>query len=733
MIQSKTLNEVKHLIIKDKNISKAIALLHQYLSKNERFSQLERVEEIKKEYDLMKEYMLKGYVDQQRNQLYSSLLQRLYVIAMNASIDVFKDKNLTPVTKEPSLGEDIFTFEEIEKTLTQFVQDVTMLSLELDSNKETKQKQIYSDHYNYLSRLFNAIVVSHQWSESFALSFQSLLLSPTIETSDVQQIVSAITLGAMQVFDINKFKTLVTLYLNAEDEEVKQRAFVGFAFTLPSVEDELYPEVKEIVDEVIAKKGAKELYELQLQVFYCKNTDADNEELQKNILPNIMGNEHFSLNSSDIIDLEKDNLKDILGQHSSEQDIEKLEASIDKMKDMQKAGADIYFGGFARMKSFSFFYRLSNWFTPFSFYHPEVASLVDKIGESKFIKELMNNGPFCNSDKYSFALSLSQVITSLPANMKEMFENSGMLPDNMIVGDLNSPSYIRRTYLQDLYRFFRLSTFKNVFFNPFNYSRTEKQSFFFVNSLLLDTNLNAFAPELVRFLMKKKMYNEIPDILSAYENGTDRGLKHLAALYYLQKGSYISAKVYYEMLYTEDTNDLKALQGLAQSELYLEHHKKAIEYYSILLQHAPEKFSYQFNKAIALLNEGELNDGMNILFKLDLEKADNLDVKRAIAWGYLLQKRAEDSIKMYRSFFESNNQMVSDYLNMSYALWANSEVEEAVKMFKQYIESLKLEKEEARIKLQKDFANDRIFFKIYLYSDAECNIMLDLIFEESAN
>ena len=66
---------------------------------------------------------------------------------------------------------------------------------------------------------------------------------------------------------------------------------------------------------------------------------------------------------------------------------------------------------------------------------------------------------------------------------------------------------------------------------------------------------------------------------------------------------------------------------------------------------------------------------------------------------------------MYRSLFESNNQMVSDYLNMSYALWANNEVEEAVNMFKQYIESLKLEKEEARIKLQKDFANDRIFFK----------------------
>ena len=38
-------------------------------------------------------------------------------------------------------------------------------------------------------------------------------------------------------------------------------------FHFAMLEDELYLEVKEIVDEVIAKKGAKELYELQLQVF----------------------------------------------------------------------------------------------------------------------------------------------------------------------------------------------------------------------------------------------------------------------------------------------------------------------------------------------------------------------------------------------------------------------------------------------------------------------------------
>ena len=104
--------------------------------------------------------------------------------------------------------------------------------------------------------------------------------------------------------------------------------------------------------------------------FYCKNTDADNEELQKNILAQYHGKWAFFFELFRYHRLGKDNLKDILGQHSSEQDIEKLEASIDKMKDMQKAGADIYFGGFARMKSFSFFYRLSNWFTPFSFITP---------------------------------------------------------------------------------------------------------------------------------------------------------------------------------------------------------------------------------------------------------------------------------------------------------------------------------------------------------------------------
>ena len=86
--------------------------------------------------------------------------------------------------------------------------------------------------------------------------------------------------------------------------------------------------------------------------------------------------------------------------------MEELEASFQKISDMQKRGADIYFGGFSHMKRFSFFYTLCNWFMPFYTEHPQLQHLTQGLLQSNFIKQLMLHGPFCDSDKYSFTLGV---------------------------------------------------------------------------------------------------------------------------------------------------------------------------------------------------------------------------------------------------------------------------------------------------------------------------------------
>ena len=88
------------------------------------------------------------------------------------------------------------------------------------------------------------------------------------------------------------------------------------------------------------------------------------------------------------------------------------------MAEMQRNGSDIYFGGFKQMKRYPFFYTLSNWFCPFYQEHPGLSNTTSKLKNSKFLDILQKNGPFCDSDKFSFALALATVVDKIPENMR---------------------------------------------------------------------------------------------------------------------------------------------------------------------------------------------------------------------------------------------------------------------------------------------------------------------------
>ena len=95
--------------------------------------------------------------------------------------------------------------------------------------------------------------------------------------------------------------------------------------------------------------------------------------------------------------------------------MEMMEESIQKMMKMQQQGSDIYFGGFSKMKRFPFFDHIANWFMPFSAHHPGLKEVAQKLGDSSFLDKMTEQGLFCESDKYSLALTMAQIINQLPA------------------------------------------------------------------------------------------------------------------------------------------------------------------------------------------------------------------------------------------------------------------------------------------------------------------------------
>ena len=452
------------------NVGKAIAEMETYLAAYPQQQTTEKLKGIKTEYQLMEDYWRKGVVDPQLTQLYQHLLQRLYVLFGNVAsyYHTLSHPTLSGIYSRVRLEHQDWSLKMIRKEMEDFVSSVAMLEFETEQAREVKKELLYRNHQLQMNALFNYILTSRMWSDGVGHDFEEMLISPTIDGNDQQLLVSAVTLSLLNQFDMAKFRTLVNVYRRSQEEAVRQRALVGWVLAMDDNVDNIYPEQAEIVVQLLkSEKACEELTELQMQLIYCLNAEKDTKTIQKEIMPDLMANQQFQVTQFGIVEREEDPMEDILHPEASEQRMEKLEATFGRMMDMQKKGSDIYFGGFSQMKRFPFFYDISNWFTPFFFEHPDIIHFVKRAKGNKFLEKMMRVGPFCDSDKYSFVIAFQQVMEQIPESMRKMLDRGEATMGEVPMEELTTPAYMRRAYLMDLYRFFRLYPNRQEFENPF--------------------------------------------------------------------------------------------------------------------------------------------------------------------------------------------------------------------------------------------------------------------------
>lgn len=422
-------------LIQQHELGKAIKALYKILTESPHLGNIDELQNIRESYSLMIDFMKRGYKDDKREELYLSLLQKLFYLTSNVE-NSWNTMNIASYVEAKSIAKDMnMSFDFIKNILESFVTDITMASLENDETRNQKTKKLYSRHNDFVNRLFNAIWISNQWSDNERNFYTELLVSPTIDVNDALLIISAISIGAINIFDKNKLLTLIEIYQRGTDERIRQRALVGLAFSQPDGDTaNIFPELTDTLEKLFANKNTqRELLELQMQVFYCLNAEKDNSHIQKEIIPTLIKNNNLQITHFGIIEKEEDPMQDILHPDKADKAMEDVEKSIQQMMDMQKAGSDIYFGGFSQMKRFPFFYPMSNWLCPFYTEHPDLQSANARLEDSKFLNTLFKNGPFCDSDKYSFALALSSVIDKIPANVREMMSSSESLAHHSLL------------------------------------------------------------------------------------------------------------------------------------------------------------------------------------------------------------------------------------------------------------------------------------------------------------
>ncbi len=705
----------------------AMDSLESFLATHPHQVNADRLHALRSEFDLMSDYWKRGFKDPQLPALFQKLVQRMYVLSMNIckEHDIRHSSFFSSIFMRLHMTARDWSPSNIRDDLEMFVSETAMLELEPENKRQAREKELYENHQHQMSLLFDHILTSDLWTDAAASAIENILLSPTVDVNDQLLMLSAMTLTNFEYFDMAKFRTLVHVYEKSTDESVRQRALVGWALSTNAKETmTIYPEIKTLIDQVLEdEKHCLELVELQKQLIFCISAEQDNATIQREIMPDLMKGQGFYMTEKGIVEKDENSIEDIISPDKQEQMLEKMEEGYQRMVNMQRQGSDIYFSGFSHMKRYPFFYDLSNWFVPFFKQHPAVKGVLEKMGMEHFMDILVTKGPFCNSDKYSFVFAFDQVFNQIPANLRQLIERGEASLSEWGEQELHNPVFIRRIYLQDLYRFFRLFRDRSEFRNLFDESDVP---YIFCNRPIFSgTQLESYFNDVVAFMLKRKRLVEACCILDNYSE-SQRDFQ-----FYMMAG-YLSLNFHKELetLHSVGTEELylkalqfqpdneKALSGYARSLFLIHDYQKALETYEKLLTINPKK-SYILNKAVCLLKLNQSSAAVKDLYKMNYESPDDTAVTRVLAWALVREGKYEAADKIYSDLL-NGDVLPDDLLNYGYCLWFSGRISEAADCFRRF---LKESKEKASYIL----TNDAALLKEKGITDPEQQMMLYIL------
>ena len=729
MWENKQLNDIQRQIFQ-RRLGKALNMAQNYVFTFPQQYDSSLLQDLKNNYQLMTDYWRKGAADPRRAEVYQVLLRRLNSFVTNMMIQdrIAHTSSLQTLRRKGEEIRSVISEHLLQARLEEFVANVAMLEFEPEQKRDERRQQLYREHQQFMDRLFGHILTSDVWPDWLADAFVNILLSPTVDAQDQQLIVSAVMLAAMNVFDFNKFRVLVQVYRQTTDSSLRQRALVGWVFSADSSMAEFYPEMHDMVVSLCAdEQVCKELIELQMQIVFCQNAEDDRQTIQNEIMPDLMKASNLHITRQGIEEADEDPMQDILHPDAAEENMERMEQSMHRMMDMQKQGADIYFAGFSQMKRFTFFSDISNWFSPFNPDHPGISHIWQQNKGRRFLHMIMQLGAFCDSDKYSFVLAFEQVLNRLPQQILQMVEQGEASPvpvgGQVSVEEQKQPAFMRRLYLQNLYRFFRLYIQRSDFVNPFD----AYNSVFMANPLFRGSQLERHMCEVASFLMKHRRHADARRVLDGVEEQRD-------VRYYILMGSLMlhaadgascaQAMNCYQQALALQPGHRRALMGYARASFACKNYAEALSAYEQLQAQDAENQSVELNIAVCFTHLQRYEEALKILYKRNYLNPDDENVMRILAWTLTVDGKYEQAVKLYDRLLSGEKGQTADRLNYGYCLWLMGDVSGAAGMFRQYVS----QQENALQTMEQEFMDaEHELLLSHGISDTEILLMLDFL------
>jgi tetratricopeptide (TPR) repeat protein len=372
---------------------------------------------------------------------------------------------------------------------------------------------------------------------------------------------------------------------------------------------------------------------------------------------------------------------------------------------------------------------MTNWLVPFHRENPDLSEIYtsrsDEFDPDIFVDGLKNTPFLCNSDKYSFIFNLRY----LPEEQKKMLSTAFLMElegmQEMIADEkLTSSDFTTRTvfiqYIQDLYRFFKISPFKNEFEDVFGGKLDLYRSDFFSEIIEDDSTIRNIA----EYLFEKNHFEEALDIFRMLLEAQPENRELLEkAGYSLQKlGNFREAVATYQMIGLSGEMNLWTLKNMGICYRKFSDYKSALEVYEKAASLQPEDQTTESLIGFCHLKLGAYETALKHYFKIEYMNPGNQHILRPIAWCYFALGELKKSNKYFARVFEAKPGYY-DYINYGHVQWALGKKRDAVELYLQSLRDLNFEMED----FQKTMEDDRSILIQNGIIEKDIPLMLDYL------
>ncbi len=689
-------NRYEHLLrlVTARKIKDALDVLNGLVSESAFSDFFIQQEHLAHTYEQMLKYMLEDVQDPERERVYNRLL---------VSILELSDRVRDHLLEKHSGWHTYILKREVDQqqalTGKRVIETIDDLSFKRELDEMLDEQQISPSATDERRRKLSASIFRHLWlsnqyNEAENSLCASLLSCREFSWDEKALFVSAILLSGLRYWDEEKLHRLLD-FAEEEDPEVSARAMVALVILLYRYDLRLrfYPGILHRLRALKEELNLEEVFErIALQMIRTRDTLEIGRKLQEDLMPEMAKMQpklEDKLKLEDILENIEEGRNPDWESMFSESD--ELYKKVDEFMKLQMEGSDVYMTTFAHLKQFPFFNELTNWLVPFHAGNPDLDEIYAKRSEDfdpdLFIGGLTKTPFLCNSDKYSFIFNLQY----LPAEQKKMLSGAFLMElegmKEMIADEqLTSSGYVERTvyiqYIQDLYRFFKISSFKNEFEDVFGSKMDLHHSEIFRETIGDGPVLRNIG----EFLFEKDHFAEAREIFSLQleQQPGDTELLGKLAFCYQREGHYEAAVDYYNRIALSGNQNLWTLKNLGRCYRQLQDFEKALEVYERALGEFPDDRQVASLTGFCHLKLGNYDTALKHYFKIEYMDPGNPGILRPIAWCYFAGGELQKASRYYNKVLEGNPGHY-DYINYGHLQWSLGNKRDAIEF---YVKSL---------------------------------------------